>query len=799
MKILVIPVIILLLFLNISYAQIELFKGSVSGTITDMMSDFPIQGANVSIETQGKNAVSDANGLFRIEGLKSGTYNISVNHAGYKSGRKEVTIVQDILLEVKIKLSPSEIETGEITVSSVRYETMLKDIALPLEVVSDDDILRRPVNNIAEALDNKPGISLTRDGIWSADVSIRGISKTGVVILVDGNRVETATDLSARLSMIEVSDIDRIEVIKGGVSSLYGTGAIGGVINIFTKGGDFSNKTLLTGSLVSGYNTVNKNASGWLSMNASSQRWYAKLTGSMRSASNTMTPNGELPNSQFKDNNISAYLGFKPVTNHELRLTYQNYSAKDVGIPGGYPLFPNNALVTYPQEKRELISAEYRIKDITKSFKNFSVKYYYQHILRDVENIPFTVQIKPAGNGQPKQKISVLKITPVGNHYTNGILAQTDWILGKYNYLIIGVEAWQRSLDSKREKEQKIESFDSAGTIVVSTLFKTSGEKPIPDAEYRSIGAFAQDEMKLLNNRLKITIGGRADQIRVTNSVTFQPYYEIVNGVINYSPAGQKKIWDAKEADDISWSANLGAIYSLSKSIDVTLNVSRSFRSPSLEERYQYIDLGSLLRVGNPYLQPEKGAFLDAGVRVWKSSLTFTGNIFYNTFIDLVAEVPGIYEGRQAAIKTNIGKARLYGYDFGVMYNFYKSFTAYGTMAYVRGEDTENSLNLPQMPPLNARLGIKFSVLNYVNADLNTVLFDKQNNTAPLEFDTPGYVTFNAEFGSSRFKTGPVFFQVFAGIENILDKEYRNHLATNRGGIVVEPGRNFYAKLKLDF
>ncbi len=799
MKTLVIPVITLLFFLNISYAQIELFKGSVSGTITDMISDFPIQGANVGIETAGKNVASDANGLFRIEGLKAGSYNISVNHVGYKSGKVEITIIEDKNLEVKIKLSPSEIETGEITVSSVRYETMLKDIALPLEVVSDDEILRRPVNNIAEALDNKPGISLTRDGIWSTDVSIRGISKAGVVILVDGNRIETATDLSARLSMIEVSDIERIEVIKGGVSSLYGTGAIGGVINIFTKGGDFSNKTLLTGSLVSGYNTVNKNAGGWLSLNASSQLWYAKLTGSIRSASNTMTPNGELLNSQFRDNNISAYLGFKPLANHEFRLTYQNYNAKDVGIPGGYPLFPNNALVSYPQEKRELISAEYRIKDITKSFKNFSVKYYYQHILRDVENIPYTVQIKPAGNGQPKQRISVLKITPVANHYTNGILAQTDWTLGKYNYLILGIDTWQRSLDSKREKEQKIETFDSAGTIVVSTLYKTLGEKPIPDADYSSVGVFAQDELKLFADKLKITVGGRADWIRVTNSITYQPYYEKINGVINYSPAGQKKIWDAKEADDFSWSSNLGALYSLSKSIDVTFNISRSYRSPSLEERFQYIDLGSLLRVGNPYLEPEKGVFLDAGVRVWKSSFTFTGNIFYNTFVDLAAEVPGTYEGRQAAIKTNIGKARLYGYDFGVMYNFYKSFTAYGTMAYVRGEDTENSINLPQIPPLNARLGIKFSILNYVNADLNTVLFDKQNNTAPLEFDTPGYAVFNAEFGSLRVKTGPVFLQVFAGIENILDKEYRNHLATNRGGITVEPGRNFYAKLKLDF
>ena len=240
-------------------------------------------------------------------------------------------------------------------------------------------------------------------------------------------------------------------------------------------------------------------------------------------------------------------------------------------------------------------------------------------------------------------------------------------------------------------------------------------------------------------------------------------------------------------------------IYSLTKNYDLTFNVSRSFRSPALEERYQYIDLGSSIRLGNPDLAPEKGFFADLGFRVWRDNMTFTGNVFYNHFEDLVAEIPGTYENKPAFIKTNIGKARLYGYDVDFMYNFYRSFVAYGSLSYVRGEDTQNGVNLPQIAPLNARAGFRFPVYSYVNLDLNASLYNKQENTSPGETDTPGYGVFNASVSSMPFKFQYAVVQLFAGVENIFDKEYRNHLSSNRGLITIEPGRNFYAKLKLDF
>ena len=84
---------------------------------------------------------------------------------------------------------------------------------------------------------------------------------------MDGDRIETATDLDAALSLIDLNDIERIEIIKGSASSLYGTGALGGVVNFITIPPSFSEKLSLGGSVSSYYNSVNNGYSHNISLN----------------------------------------------------------------------------------------------------------------------------------------------------------------------------------------------------------------------------------------------------------------------------------------------------------------------------------------------------------------------------------------------------------------------------------------------------------------------------------------------------------------------------------------------------
>ncbi len=721
-----------------------------------------------------------------------GTYQLTFSHVGYKSIQIKVNLKNIEAKILKINLEQTAIPLGSVIVTSTKSEKEIKDVSLPIEVLNKDDILKSPGITPSDLLSEIPGVTLERDGIWATSINIRGLSRSSLVTLIDGNRVETATDLSAGLSLINPDNISRIEVIKGSSSSLYGTGALGGIVNIITKSGEFSQNFLMNGTINSSFNAVNNCFNQNLSLQVSNSFFYTRINGSFEKAGNTQTPAGELQNSQFKDNSYSISLGFMPFEFQKLKINYQKYKANDVGIPGGYPLFPSQAEVKYTDISRDLFDAEYSIGNISKSLNNVSLKYYNQNIYRFVENIPYITQTSP------EKIINIKKITPNARHYTNGLQFQTNWSLGNRNILISGFDIWQRKIDSRRERYLSIQNLDTSGNVI-NTINQVVGEKPLPDAKYLSMGYYIQDEFILINDKLQLNLSGRVDQIKISNNEVKNPVYVIVNDVRNNNPPNQIINWNSENDKNFSWSGNLGFLYTLSKDIDITFDAARSFRSPSLEERYQYIDLGSLIRLGNPNLKPEDGYFMNLGLRVWKEKISVKGDLFYNYLKNLVAEVPGIYENRPARINENIGKAKLYGYDFQIQYNLYDDFVVYGSGAYVRGENVEEGSNLPAIPPLNGKLGFRTSLYDIVNIDLSSTFFASQKYVAAGEFTTPGYVYYNLYLSSNKLNISNVQIFLNGGIENMFNKLYRNHLSTNRGLNTAEPGRNFFLKLNLNW
>ena len=520
----------------------------------------------------------------------------------------------------------------------------------------------------------------------------------------------TSTDVSARLSMIDLNDIDRVEVIKGASSSIYGSGATGGIVNIITKSPPFYDKFSLNGNILAEYNTVNSLSVLGGSIFSGGSFWSAKISGSYRDAQNIQTPVGELENSQFEDYSFSGAINISPIDNQKLKIDYQNFKANDVGIPGA-SVFPDNADVRYPSEFRELISAGYEIQNISKTFYKLSAKYSYQLIERNVENIPHVVQNIPPSGGNPARRVSVLKITPSADHKNNNAQLQGNFWLFNSNNLIFGFDYWDRSYNGQREKYQLIEALDSSGNVI-NTTNKVIGEKPLPNSTYSSLGIFTQDEFKLFEDKLSTTIGLRYDFISITSEETVNPVYEIVNGELNTNPPNQKVIWPDTSTNNSSYSANLGFIYSIFSKLDLSFALGYAFRSPSLEERFQYIDQGSFVRVGNPDLQPEKGLSSDFGIRYYSSDLKIISNLFYSYYNDLVTEVPGIFEGRNAFIKTNIGKASIYGFDFRIDYNFWREYIFYSTISYVKGDDITTNGNLPEIPAPNGNIGLNSDYSN---------------------------------------------------------------------------------------
>ncbi|MDZ7346063.1 MAG: TonB-dependent receptor, partial [candidate division KSB1 bacterium] len=383
-------------------------------------------------------------------------------------------------------------------------------------------------------------------------------------------------------------------------------------------------------------------------------------------------------------------------------------------------------------------------------------------------------------------------------HKTDGVLLQSDWVLGN-DHLIAGVDAWQKRLDSIRDRVVRIDVLNPQGQVAKS-ISQITVERPIPVATYRSVGLFAQNEFpNVLNNRLKLTLGGRVDKIFVDNDAAMQPLYQVVDGVRNDAPAGQFPLWSAQKVENFSWSGNLSLLYHVSRSVDLTATAARSFRSPYLEERYQYIDQGNLVKIGDPQLKPERGLFADVGVRFYHGEASLSANAFINRIQDMVVEAPAIYEGRQALKKTNVGSAELYGFDFQMNAPLTRSLRATAGAAYVHGQDTYLDEPLPLIPPASARAGLEAALGRLATVELVATVYGDQKRIASWERGTPGSAVFDLYVSSMPIRFGGLRSRLFVSVENLLDRAYRNHLATNRGSITVEPGRNIILRLQSEF
>jgi hemoglobin/transferrin/lactoferrin receptor protein len=705
-------------------------------------------------------------------------------------------------------LDQEPIPLGEVEISSMRVNRRMKDVPQPMAVVGAGNFLKLSSQTLSNVLGAEPGISMGRDGAWSTTISIRGLSENRLVTLIDGHRVETATDLTASFSMLDVNDIERVEVIKGAQSSLYGTGAMGGIVNIITKEGHFAAKPYVSGNATLGYGGVNNLLTEHAGVNTGAKKWTLRLSGTHTAADDLRTPEGTIPNSQFTLNNVTAKAGLKPWENHVFRVQYQNNWSTDVGIPGG-SAFPGPATATYTEISRHLFSASYEITAISRLLSSVKANYFTQYIQRDVEMIPNTVtETKiPAGT----QRVTPELVVPIGNHLTHGGQFQTTWTPGDKNTLIAGVDIWSRTMRTDRTKYIKNEVINPAGNIV-KTINLVRGETPIPKSSFSSGGIFVQDEARLFNDRLTLITGGRVDGIVVENKEGTDIDYLIIDGVRNDTPPNQRITFPAGKNNTLSWSANAGLLYKATKETDLTLNLARSFRAPSLEELFKYIDLGNYVSLGDPELKPENGASADVGIRIWKPRFNLQVNGFVNRIGNLVVETPGefIYtintgplEGTQdtlpALIYDNVSKALLYGADFGMQYNVWPNVVVVASGSYVRGKDPGSETDLPRIPPLNGRVGLRYTLPKYGSAELTMVSAARQEKIAAGEKATGGFTRFDLALSSARIHLGETRLQLFAGVDNLTGQSYTNHLATNRGGISVEPGRNIYLRLNLAF
>lgn len=133
----------------------------------------------------------------------------------------------------------ADVNEETLVVTASATEQNVKDAPASISVITQQDLQRKPVQNLKDVLRDVPGVQLTNEGDNRKGVSIRGLSSSYTLILVDGKRVNSRNAVFRHndfdLNWIPVDAIERIEVVRGPMSSLYGSDALGGVVNIITK------------------------------------------------------------------------------------------------------------------------------------------------------------------------------------------------------------------------------------------------------------------------------------------------------------------------------------------------------------------------------------------------------------------------------------------------------------------------------------------------------------------------------------------------------------------------------------
>ncbi|MCW8804255.1 MAG: TonB-dependent receptor, partial [Ignavibacteriaceae bacterium] len=208
---------------------------SIIGRVVDSK-DKAIPGVNIVLINTNFGAASDEEGNYEITNLTPGTYTVEFSAIGYEKLKNENVIVQSESIILNIVLREAVIISEEVLITAGKYEQKKSDLPISAEIISGKELTERNFSNLEDAIRYVPGVTMTED-----QVSIRGSSGysrgTGsrALLAIDGLPFYTGDTGEIVWEMLPVTEMQRIEIIKGAASSLYGSAAIGGVINAITR------------------------------------------------------------------------------------------------------------------------------------------------------------------------------------------------------------------------------------------------------------------------------------------------------------------------------------------------------------------------------------------------------------------------------------------------------------------------------------------------------------------------------------------------------------------------------------
>lgn len=677
----------------------------------------------------------------------------------------------------------------EVVVSATRTARELFEVPSTMAVVNQKQMDREPKTTVAESLQDIPGVQIQDQGMGGAAkrVIIRGESPKRVLVLIDGMKVSEQKSMDGSMILIDPNNIERIEVVKGPASVLYGSEAIGGVINIITKKGG---TRPVQGSAVMTYDASNDSFTPYASLYGKLSGFSYRVSGDYTDAGDKRGGSGRIDNSSYRQRNASAYMNYAW---QKLKIGggYDFYKA-DIEVPGANASSADGSRVNInldlPEWKRERWYGFIEANQLSNVLQKVSLTSFTSYIEKDFRqnmhvDIP-RITMNPILGWGLKQDVRT-SIATLNKQRSYGLTLQTDWTLGEAHYVIFGLDYLRDNLKAYQERGGNRIVTDSTLPPMFPPNLK-NGVYPLSsngDFFYKghqeTYAAFLQDEWTLTPD-WTATLGARGTWVRSKLTDT--------NAALDTG---------ADSDSNVSFSA--GLVYSGLENWRFRTQYAQGYRYPLLNEMYIGTPHGSSgILYPNPDLKPEKSQSVEAGARYsnagWDADLavyhTWSRDYIYQQML-----------GRTDDSRfENSEKARTFGVELTMAYTIEEFYlTPYLQGAFMNREYESNSGTTSRTgdPRWTGRAGLRFAKDVAEQVELHADLYMRgaaraKNKSSTETLEYPGWGTLNFATGT-RFGEERNFF-VDLNLNNILDKTY-----TYASSSLEEPGFHAVVRVGVEF
>jgi len=775
----------------------------LQGKITDVDDHQPIVGATVYIPDLKKGAVSDQEGFYQIEHLPRGKFLVQFKFVGYSPEVRSITLEGTTNLD--IELSTKATELNEIVVTGISHSSELRSNPVPIVAIDEQSLLENSSSNIIDNISKQAGVNQITTGTAIAKPVIRGLSFNRIVTLYDGIRQEGQQWGDEHGIEIDEFSVERVEIIKGAGSLMYGSDALGGVLNFLAP--DPVERGVVKSKWISNYQTNNGLFANSIynAGNINGVYWHGRLSNKYaRPYSNEL--DGKVFNSGFKEYDFNGFVGVNKAWGYS-QLSFSSFN-QSVGLvegernsDGEFEYSINNDGV---EEVRTATSSE--LNSYKLFIPNQSINHTRVSALNSLYLKSSRIQVNVAYQNNKRKE------------YGN-VVDENEKTL----YFDLTTVSYNIGWFFPEEKGRQI----SVGTAGMFQNNNNRGrEYLIPEYALMDWGIFGFIRQSF--NKLGVSGGIRYD----LRTINIDALYLDEAGNSTNADVGIEK-FRASSPSFSNFTASIGLSHHLSESLTLKANISRGFRAPNLAElasngRHE----GSFrYEVGNYNLHAEHSLQIDASALLNSDHITaevslFNNNIDNYIYLEKLLSKDGsdsIPEPADPAPAYQYvqGKAILTGGEFLLdlhphpfdWLHFENSFSFVNALNKSRDGD-DSSKYLPFIPPARfqseLRANLKKAGKTFSNAFLkleynyywrqDRVLLENGTETP-----TPGYSLWNAGIGSELVnKKNKVLFSIYVSVNNVFDAAYQNHLsrlkyapenpATGRMG-VYNVGRNFSFKL----